>query len=270
MGLSFLNFFIVIISARKMFSWNNKTEEIIDQYTHVSGSKEDFEELELEKLKLRLLLKTIESSRTLMETEERGKQAKQKLYELCYAFSFASLKDRKKRMRKKIEKTQQLLTKLNTVATKGEFHRELVEKTKERISQYRKIESKPTIKRRIVEQVLITQIDNKISQTKKYIIKRAITAPLKPGKEVRVLLDKKHLTIINEKTKMQYETGSAMKEIEDIFKIKSLFGVSLKTIDSPLIIDIRKQENKIKMDITEKIFEGNHIKTKNHSISLEA
>ncbi len=253
-----------------MFIWEKEVEEILNKYTSVSQGKNDFEELELEKLKLRLLLKTIEGSKTILEVEERGQLAKQKLNELCYAFSFASLLDRKKRIRRKIQRTQQLLQKLDTISTKGDFHTMLLKKTKERLSQYQRIESKPTIKRYVVEQVLMNEIENKISKTKKQVITRTITAHLKPNSEIRVLLDKKHLTILTDKTKIQYETQRAKKEIDDIFHITELFGNSLDYIESPLIIDAKKQNGKITLDITEKIFEGNHIKTKNHSLFLEA
>lgn len=253
-----------------MFIWDKETEEILKKYTNVSESTEDFEELELEKLKLRLLLKSIESAKTMIEAEERGDIAKQKLSELCYAFSFASLLDRKKRMRKKIEKTKELLKKLDNITTRGEFYEDLVKKTKEQLNQYTTIESKPTIKRQTVEQVLVNEINNKISKTKKQIIKRAITATLRPEKEVRVLLDKKNFTVITESTKLQYESEKAISEIEEIFKIKEVFGISLSNINSPLVIDIKRNGEKIVADITEKIFEGNHIKTKNHYIILNA
>ncbi|MFA5381786.1 MAG: hypothetical protein WC356_01375 [Candidatus Micrarchaeia archaeon] len=253
-----------------MFSWNKEIEEILEKYTSYSINNGNLTELEIEKLKLNLLLKTIENSKTLIETEERSKQIQQKIHDLSYAFAFASLKDRKKRIKTRIEKTEEFIERINNTSTKGEFYEELVKQAKERIEQYKKIEGIPTIERNIVESVLKKQIENKVSQTKKQIIKNAITAPLRPGKEVRVLLDKKTLTIINEKTKIQYETENANKEIEEIFKIRNLFGVSLNELYSPLVIDIKKQEDNIKMDITEKIFEGNKIKTKNHSVLFEA
>ena len=76
------------------------------------------------------------------------------------------------------------------------------------------------------------------------------------------------MTIINENTKIQYETDKAYKQIENIFRIKELLGISLKNLDSPLIIDAKKQEKRVKLDIIEKILQGNNIKTKNHSIYL--
>lgn len=268
MGLSFLNFFIVISSGEKMFGWHEETEEILEKYTASSVSPNDFEELEIERLKLRLLLKAIESSRTLTEAERRGLEAKQKIHELCYSFSYASLTDRKRRERKKIEKMQKLIQKLDTVTSKGEFYNQLIQKAKERISQYRRLESKPLVRRATIEQIITERIDTAISKTKKTIIKRAIQIPLDNGEEVRIILDKKHLTIISENNKLQFETQQARSEIENIFQVKNIFQTSLKNISVPIVIDARKEENKIKMDITEKIFEGNNIKTKNHSILL--
>ncbi|MCC7552737.1 hypothetical protein KO317_03685 [Candidatus Micrarchaeota archaeon] len=253
-----------------MFIWDKEVEDILNKYTSVSQGKEDFEELELEKLKLRLLLKTIESSKTLMEAEERGQLAKQKVNELCYAFSFASLLDRKKRIRKKIEKTQVLLQKLNTIDSKGEFYQELLKKTHERLHQYTQIESRPPIKRHTIEQVVLEEIEHKISKAKKQVLLRAITAPLKPGKEIRILLDKKNLIILSESTKLQYETEKSKKEIEEIFKIKELFGIPITNLNSPLVMDVKKQGNNIVVNIIEKIFEKNQIKTKNHSFILKA
>ena len=253
-----------------MFSWHEETEEILEKYTGPITDHTDFEEIKIEKVKLKLLLKTIESARTLTEAERRGAEAKEKLHELCYAFSFASLMDRKRIERKRIEKMEELIQRLDTVTSKGEFYDQLIKKARERISHYKRLKFKPLVRRNTVEQIVIERIDQVISKTKETIIKKSITTPLNNKEEVRILLDKKHITIISENNKQQFETQQAQSEVEKIFQIKNIFKKTLKKIDSPIIIDVKKDADGIKMDITEKVFEGNNIKTKNHSILLDA